>query len=292
VDALPLLGGDEVRKLLDPAQLRVALADGFVALSKGNVDVPPRIGARAPRGLLGAMPGYVPGAGLVVKVVSVFPAGPGPTHQGLVVLFDEHDGTPLAALAGAAVTELRTAAAAALAADLLARPDAAVLTVVGTGVQARGHLAAFGAAPVARDPAGRPQPGAGRAPRRGAPGGDAPRDTRAAVSGADVVALCTSAVAPVVERGWLAPGAHLSSVGSGPELPAEVLAETRLAVEWRGAAAEPPPRVRPSCRAPIPPGWSSWERSSRGPPPVAATPARSPSTSRPGTPSRTPSPPG
>ncbi|NUO56852.1 MAG: ornithine cyclodeaminase family protein, partial [Hamadaea sp.] len=86
---------------LDPQRVLDAVAVALVALSRGEVSAPPRIAALAPAGLLGAMPAYVPGVGLAAKLVSVFgdPGHPGRSrHLGLVALFDEHDGRPLAVL--------------------------------------------------------------------------------------------------------------------------------------------------------------------------------------------------
>src|SRR5712691_7622827 len=85
-----LIDRNEVERLLDPDAMIAALERGFVEYSAGRCHVPPRIGARSARGLVGAMPGYVPGVGLEVKLVAVFPANQGkPTHQGLIALFDE-----------------------------------------------------------------------------------------------------------------------------------------------------------------------------------------------------------
>jgi ornithine cyclodeaminase/alanine dehydrogenase-like protein (mu-crystallin family) len=86
------------------------------------------------------------GVGMVVKAVSVFAGNHGtetPSHQGVIVVFDEHDGTPLAIIDGTSVTALRTAASAAVAADVLARPDSTVLAIIGGGVQGHSHLTAF-----------------------------------------------------------------------------------------------------------------------------------------------------
>src|SRR5438128_6110844 len=94
--------------------------------------------------LLAAMPAYLPSAGaLTTKLVSLFPRNTDrPTHQAVIVVFDPAHGTPVALMDGEAITAARTAAGSALATDLLARRDARVLAVLGTGVQARAHLRA------------------------------------------------------------------------------------------------------------------------------------------------------
>src|SRR5882672_12933907 len=89
-------------------------------------------------GLLAAMPAYLPSAGaLTTKLVSLFPRNTDrPTHQAVIVAFDPATGSPAALLDGEAITAARTAAASALATDLLARTGAKTLTIIGTGVQA------------------------------------------------------------------------------------------------------------------------------------------------------------
>ena len=93
------------------------------------------------------MPGFVPSAGVLMgKLVSLFPRNAGtrlPTHQAVIVGFDCDTGEPVAVMDGTAVTAIRTGACSALSARLLARPDAAVLAVLGTGVQARSHARAM-----------------------------------------------------------------------------------------------------------------------------------------------------
>src|SRR2546427_8755591 len=116
-------------------------------LSAGRASMPPRIAAVVPErdGLLAAMPAYLPSAGaLTTKLVSLFPRNTDrPTHQAVIVVFDPAHGTPVALMDGEAITAARTAAGSALATDLLARRDARVLAVIGTGVQARAHLRAI-----------------------------------------------------------------------------------------------------------------------------------------------------
>src|SRR5919108_494131 len=94
-----VLSEAEVAGLLDVDELLEALADAFRDLSAGRASVPPRIAARAEQGILGAMPVHLPGVALGAKLVSVFPGNHErglPSHQALIVVFDEHDGTPVA----------------------------------------------------------------------------------------------------------------------------------------------------------------------------------------------------
>jgi ornithine cyclodeaminase/alanine dehydrogenase-like protein (mu-crystallin family) len=193
------------------------------------------------------MPGYVPGIALEVKLVSVFPANHDhglPSHQGLIMLFDEDTGTPLAVMDGTYITAIRTGGTAAVAARALARDDASVLAILGAGVQGGSHLETF---PRVRDfkeirLASR-NPDHARALAARHPNAHAVKSFEEAVRGADVVACCTDAREPILRRQWLEPGAHVSSVGGtwGPELDAETVSAGRVFVEWRGAATNPPP---------------------------------------------------
>jgi len=242
---LLFLSESDVRRLLDLDELVDALQAGFLALSAGRTSVPPRIAATTPDGLLAAMPGFVPDAGLMAKLVSVFAANPErglPSHQAVIVLFDEAMGVPLAVMDGTHITAVRTAASAALAARVLARPASRVLAILGAGVQARAHLDLF---PRVRDfeevrIASRTADRA-RALAAERPGATAVAAFEDAVRGADVVCCCTDAPEPVIDGEWLRPGTHVSSVGVGFELDTATLARGRVFVEWRGAALHPFP---------------------------------------------------
>ena len=238
----------DVERLLDVDAMLAALGEALVVFSSGVTSVPPRAGARVgERGILGAMPGYVPGIALEVKLVSVFPGNHDhglPSHQGLIAIFDEQTGAPLAVMDGAYITAIRTGGTAAVAARVLAREDASVLAILGAGVQGHSHLETF---PRIRDfkeirIASRD---AGKAAALAKQNERAvvAETFEAAVRGADVVACCTDAREPILRRGWLKPGAHVSSVGGtwGPELDADTIAAGRVFVEWRGAATNPPP---------------------------------------------------
>lgn len=240
-----VLSGSQCRDLLDPHELREALAASLRAHSEGRASVPPRIAARIGSAFLGAMPGNVDGVGLAAKLVSVFPANHGtavPSHQGVIALFDQDDGRPLAVMDGAYITAIRTAASAALAADLAARPDASTLAIVGAGVQGNAHARTFAEIRDWTDVRIASRTGAHAAELADAAGATVVDSFEAAVRGADVVALCTDAHDPVIERSWVGPGAHVSSVGVGREIDDATMASADVVlVEWRGAASNPPP---------------------------------------------------
>ncbi|MER5197392.1 ornithine cyclodeaminase family protein [Streptomyces sp. NPDC002755] len=230
---------------LDPRRLMAAVSDALVAVARDAVSAPPRIAAFAPGGLLGAMPGYVPGLGLAAKLVSVFadPARPGrSTHRGIVALFDPEDGRPLAVMDAEPVTAWRTAAAATHSAWALSRPGPVV--VVGTGAQARAQVSLLAALRPAETVTvtGR-DPGAARALAALHPAGRATDGIESAVREAATVYCCTGATRPVLRRAWLAPGTHVSSVGGshGPELDDDTIRDAALFAEWHGAAGTPPP---------------------------------------------------
>jgi alanine dehydrogenase len=248
VGELLYLSRAEVERLLDVDAMLSALAKALVIFSSGVTSVPPRVAARVPDlGLLGAMAGYVPGVALEIKLVSVFPGNHArgvPSHQGLIALFDEHDGTPLAVMDGAYITAIRTGGTAAVAANALARSDANVLAILGAGVQGASHLETFtrlrdfNEIRVASRDQAKAKSLAARHPRA-----RVAMSFEDAVRGADVVACCTDAREPVIRCEWLAPGVHVSSVGGtfGPELDPETIAAAKVFVEWRGAALNAPP---------------------------------------------------
>ena len=249
-----LLSQEEVQQLLDLDALIDALADAHRELSDGKASLPPRIAAFAERnGLLGAMPAYLPSAGLACKLVTLFPENRDRhTHQALICIFDPTNGTPIALMDGTYITATRTAAGSALATRLLAREDVRVLALLGAGVQARTHVDAlrrvrnFTEIRVAS-----------RTPDRAKElaeeiGGVAVGSWEEAVSGADVVAATTHAAEPIVRREWLQPGVHVNSVGANPkgtgEIDAAIVRDALVAVEYRDSTLAPPPAGAPEFR--------------------------------------------
>lgn len=220
-------------------------------LSAGRVSMPSRIAATVPErdALLAAMPAYLPSSGaLTTKLVSLFPRNTDrPTHQAVIVVFDSENGSPLALMDGEAITAARTAAASALATDLLARKDAARLLVIGTGVQAEAHLRAvsrvrkFESIGVVGRNVEKAKALAGEIT-----GGNVAvySNIEHAVREADVVCACTHSKEPVVRREWLKPGAHVNSVGyntAGREVDGATFRDALLVVESRAATLAPPP---------------------------------------------------
>ena len=240
-----MLSRADVERALDPDALVEALADAFAALSAGRASMPPRTGVEVPgHGSVLLMGAHAHDAATVTaKLVSLFP-GHDPAHQAAIVVFDAATGTPVALMDGDAITAARTAAGSRLATRLLARREAAVRAVVGTGIQGEAHL---GALLRERDwaevrIAGR-RPEAARA-LAGRLGVTAAESIEAAVRGADVVCTATPATEPVLRREWLAPGAHVNSVGytmRGRELDADTVRDALVVVESRESALAPPP---------------------------------------------------
>jgi ornithine cyclodeaminase len=248
-----VLSQSDVRELLDLDALVDALAAAHAELSSGAVSMPPRIAAlvEEQEGLLGVMPSYLPSAGLACKLVTLFPHNRDrETHQAVIAVFDPSNGTPLALMDGTYVTATRTAAGSALATRLLARDDAKVLALIGTGVQARSHADAL---PRVRDfeeirIAGRDRARADDLARSIGSVARAVDSYEEAIRGADVIAATTHATEAVVRREWLAPGTHVNSVGLNPigrEVDAETVADALLVVESRTSALAPPPAGAP-----------------------------------------------
>ena len=247
------LSETEVRELLDLDELVDALADAHKELSAGAASMPPRIAALVEEreGLLAVMPAYLPSAGLACKLVTLFPHNTDRhTHQAVIAVFDPENGTPLALMDGRYITATRTAAGSALATRLLAREDAEVLAILGTGVQAHSHARALPRVRAFTEirVAGRHR---ARAEALAAELGSHARAVDSyeeAIRGADVVAATTHSQEPIVRREWLAPGAHVNSVGLNPggrEVDEQTVADALIVVESRDSALAPPPAGAP-----------------------------------------------
>ena len=243
-----VLNREDVAALLDLDALVDALAEAFTDLSAGRASMPPRIAAFSGHGLLGVMPAYLPSANLLeTKPVTLFEGNAGtdlPTHQAAIAVFDPERGVMTALMDGTYITATRTAAGSALSARLLAREDARVLAICGTGVQAQTHaralarVRAFDEIRIAGRDRARTETLAAEV------GGVAVDTFEQAVRGADVVCATTHSPEPVVRHEWLAAGAHVTSVGVNPEgaeLENRLVADADVFVESREAVFAPFP---------------------------------------------------
>ena len=244
-----ILDRKEVERLLPMGECIEVMAQALSALARGEALQPLRQAHWLPdrRGLLGVMPGALwdgdGGTVLGVKVVTVFHGNHEhgeESHLGSVLLFEGEMGKPVACLDAATVTEIRTAAMSALATRLLAREDAGDLALLGSGIQARSHLAAMKEVrPLRRVRVWSRHPENARrfAAEQGV---EAVATAREAVEGADLVCTVTSSREPVLEGAWLAPGAHVTAAGACTpavrELDTEAVRRARVFIDRRESA--------------------------------------------------------
>ena len=226
------------------------MSDALASLARGEVFQPLRTIVRPPdaRGLLGLMPAYRQGeqGAFGLKAICVFPGNPAigkDAHQGMVILFSQETGEPLALMNASAITAIRTAAVSAVATRLLAREDAEQLAIIGAGVQARTHLVALACVRQIKRAriACRNREHAEqlvREMREKVPFPiEAVGSNDEAVRNADLVVLATSAQEPVIKRDWLADGAHVNGIGThsphSREIDSETMAAARIFTDRR-----------------------------------------------------------
>jgi ornithine cyclodeaminase/alanine dehydrogenase-like protein (mu-crystallin family) len=235
------LDEDDVRRLLRWDELIAAMEAALAAFSAGRVIQPVRniLTIEEGKRYVAAMPAVTEEA-MGAKLVSFYPGNAGsavPTHHAVIMLMRTDTGEPIAAMDGRLITEMRTAAVSAAVTKHVAAPDARVLTLLGSGVQAHAHLAAL--SQVRRFDEVRVWSRTAEHARRFADAhGATAMDAEAAVRGADVVVTATAALAPVLKGAWLKPGAHVNAVGAPRptwrELDDDVMAHT-LIVDSREA---------------------------------------------------------
>ncbi len=224
-----------------------AMKTAFEQLSSGEAVIPDRVSiASGDVGVSLFMPGYLPREGhLAAKVVSVFGGNPSrglPVIQGVVLVLDSGTGAPLAVMDGTHLTALRTGAASGLATDLLAVPEASVLTVFGAGPQARTQVEAIRAVrPISEI----------RLVSRSTTSAEAMAeelqdvdvrvmdDPGRAVRGAEVIATATDSHKPVFPGRATDPGVHVNAVGAFTpmmrEVDGDLVARAKVVVDARAA---------------------------------------------------------
>ncbi len=256
-----VLSRQDVEKLLTMHDTIAAVEDGYRQLAAGNVTMPQRVATNVlpHNGIHLSMPAFV-GAGaettdaepgtLAIKIVTVFSDNPSkygePTIQGVVLLHDARTGKPLALMDAEQLTAMRTGAASGVATKTLARPDAAVASILGSGVQAGTQLLGICTVrPIQRAWVFSLQPDqdlafAARMSRLlGIEVARAP-DIRTAVESADVICTATNSSTPLFDGAWLQPGTHINGIGSYTrtmrELDTTTMLRSRVYVDGQAAA--------------------------------------------------------
>jgi alanine dehydrogenase len=243
---IKFLSSADVRKSLTMDDAIDAMREAFIQLSSGMAKVPPRVhlNIEEENATELFMPVYLPSTHRVgVKVVSVFADNPArglPLIHALVAVFDGKTGVPLAVMDGEYLTALRTGAASGLATDLLARKDAAVVTVFGAGRQGRSQLEAVAAVRTI-ERAYIVSRGREKAEIFAAEMGDRlglevivaelshiPTET-------DIICTATTSANPVFADGEIKPGVHINGVGSykpdTAEIPAATIKRAKVVVD-------------------------------------------------------------
>jgi ornithine cyclodeaminase/alanine dehydrogenase-like protein (mu-crystallin family) len=211
------LNEEQVREHLRMIDLIPAMQKALSDFSAGRVTQPVRsiISIDPPGGFFGLMPGFTPD-GLGLKAVTFYPSNAErgiPTHMATIFLVDPQTGMPLAIMDGRLITEMRTAAVSAAATKLLASPEAKVLAILGSGVQARSHVEALRL--VRQFEKIRVwSPTLEHAKRFAQETGATATSAEVAVRDADVVVTVTSSKTPVLNGDWLKAGCHVNAIGA------------------------------------------------------------------------------
>ena len=213
----------EVRQRLTMPVCIELMRTALKELEEGRFTQPVRSIALLPGGeKFGFMPAWL-GDCFGAKVLSAFPQNAGtayPSHIGYVMLFEAEHGSFLGMADASVITEVRTGAVSGVATDLLARPDAHRLAIIGAGAQGRSHLAAMTAVRDIRSVAvydQNPQAAQRYCTEMSAQYGipvTAASCAQEAVEGADIICTLTPSKDPYLEAGWIAPGAHINAVGA------------------------------------------------------------------------------
>ena len=237
------LDEEQIRRLLSYEELIPAMEQVLIRFSSGKVIQPVRSLVMIPEhsGIFGMMPA-VDGDVIGIKLVLVYEKNAEvglPTHQAMIQLFSAKTGEPLASMDGRLITEMRTAAVSAVATRLLSKPDARVLAVLGTGVQAQAHIRALRLVREFDEIRvwGRTTENARRVAEE--LGAHAVLDLEDSVRGADVVVTVAHVNDPLVRGEWLGADTYVNAVATvGPnrrELD-DVVMDAAVVVESREAA--------------------------------------------------------
>ena len=248
-----ILTASQVRAALPMRQAIDAMRRAFGQLSAGQADVPLRGRIATENGVSLLMPAHTQGSGdLAVKIISIYDGNPGrglPTVSATVLVLDPATGLPLAFMDGSSLTAIRTGAAGGLGAEILSRPAARRLVLFGAGIQARTQLEAVltvraidHVTIVDPIPESARRLAADLESRPGAPAVKVTTDPAEALRAADIVVAATTSRTPVFDGRDLAPGVHVTAVGSFmpdvQEIDATTVKRAYVVVDSRSAALE------------------------------------------------------
>lgn len=246
------LNSADVGTLLTVPDAIEIIENAMKQTSNGQATLPLRhaLDVGAPN-MLGIMPGAMEDpACFGTKLISLFPGNPAhghSSHLGMMVLFEREFGTPIAIMNAGLLTAIRTAAASAVATRALARKDAKILTIIGTGEQAMHHVAAICVVRditevrlVGRKLASAEDLAARLAlqhPKTGFIGTDS---AQMAATGADIICTVTSSHETVLHGAWVPEGCHVNAVGASiplfREIDEELVTTATLYVDYRPSA--------------------------------------------------------
>lgn len=244
--ATVVVNQEQVRLFLPMGACIGVVRDALAELAAGGAVQPLRPVMWLPdgRGAVGMMPGYLASIDVIgVKTITVFPGNAGTpydSHQGTVMLFGGSNGRLMAVIDATEITAIRTAAASAVATDLLAVPDASIVAILGSGVQAASHIEAMPhvrAISEVRVWSRSRENADDLVSRTKAENFDliAADSVEEAVAGAHIICTTTAAAEPVLAGDLLEPGMHINAVGSSVpharELDGAAVARSRLFVD-------------------------------------------------------------
>ncbi len=268
------LDANDVRQALPMGLAIEAMKDAFAQLSNGKATVPMRslIEVKQRAGITLFMPALLHESDdMAIKIVSVFPKNierGHPTINALVVAIDAQTGIPNAVMEGASLTAIRTGAASGAATDLLAREDANIVAIFGSGVQARTQLEAVCTVRKIQEVRvySLDEPGARVFIKEMAGYGPIPKKIRIAnsptdaITHADIICTATTSATPVFDGKDLEPGTHINAIGSFTpemqELDVETVKKSLVVVDSKEAALiEAGDLIIPIERGEIKPDW-------------------------------------
>ena len=223
-----LLNRETIQGLLNMEDTIGILEQAFGELAEGTSIMPPRTAVSDPdhNGWYAFMPAQLKKMGaLGIKAVTVYKDNQAkfglPVTPATIILMDGETGKTISVMDGGYITAMRTGAVSGLATRYMARPDAKVAGVLGTGVQARAQLSGMATAHKLEraicfsmdTPENQQKFADDLAGQTGVPV-SVVGSVQELIEGSEILALATTATTPVVDGDWVQPGTHINAIGS------------------------------------------------------------------------------